>query len=186
MPYQGGVGYTWDWDGEGVLIKAVGAAKVGIGACLALAVEHAKANHPEYPPPGEDEGRFANRTQQTIDAIGIIDEPQVEWTTYGNFDKPHVWGSWGIHDGPAFQDPDIWSGRWEGMTPRFKRPEEGGEQTDLEEGIVSRALFLEFGTIRMAARPFIYPAWDFAKELLLALTAVAYRGMAGGVAGHRP
>lgn len=56
-----------------------------------------------------------------------------------------VWGHWGVRDRPRIDD-----------------------RTGLPEGVstVDVACFLEFGTVRMSARPWIYPVFDATKVLL--------------------
>lgn len=56
-----------------------------------------------------------------------------------------VWGHWGIRELPRIDDD---TGAVEAVST------------------VDVALFLEFGTVKMEARPWIYPAWDATKELL--------------------
>jgi hypothetical protein len=151
------------------MIKAAAASKIGIQQCMELGVEKARSGHHPYPPPSEPGETYARRTEQTIAATQILEDAEIKgW----DGDSPYVTGHWGIRDGPAFQDPDEWR-----EERGFKHPPTGGLQ---EVSIVDRALFLEFGTVRMAPRPFIYPAWDETKVLLPGLIAAAYRAMGGG------
>jgi hypothetical protein len=74
---------------------------------------------------------------------------------------PHVWGEWGVNDGDRFRDD--------------------GSIDDVS--IVDVAMFLEFGTVKMAARPWLYPVWDQTKYLLGPAIAAHYRELSarGGV-----
>jgi hypothetical protein len=165
---RGGPGWHMDWDGATVMAKAVAAAKTGIDECMALGVEHARSGH-QYPPPSEDWQTFANRTEQTIDATQILEKAELK----GEFGpRPYVTGRWGVRDEPAYQDPDEWR-----EVRGFKHP----ERDELQDvTIMDRAMFLEFGTRRMAPRPFLYPAWDETKHLLPGLIAAAYKALGGG------
>jgi len=166
---KGADGWELDWAGARVKIKAAAAAKIGIQTCMELAVEKARSNHPDYPPESEPFERYHRRTDQTIAATQILEDADIKDWVGSN---PYVTGRWGIRDAPAFQDPDEWR-----EVRGFTSPPTGGLQ---KVSIVDRALFLEFGTVRMAPRPFIYPAWDETKILLPGLIAAAYRAMGGG------
>jgi hypothetical protein len=129
----GDAGWTLEWDGASVMIKAAAASKIGIQKCLELGVELARSGHPDYPPPSEPYTTYARRTEQTIEATQVLEPAEIKgWVD----NRPYVTGRWGIRDGPAFQDPDEW-----------REPQ--------EVTIVDRAMFLEFGTHRMAPRPFL-------------------------------
>jgi hypothetical protein len=179
-----GKGWEMEWNGPAVLAKAIRAALMATEECLHIAVEHARSDHPPDPEgadpsmPGE---RFHSRTAQVIAATQILQHAVNEAHRYGTHGVPHVWGSWGIVDGPATQDPDRWR-----EDRGYKQPAAG----DLQDvSIKDRAMFLEFGTSwrgggeKMAPRPFIYPAWDYAKSQYLLLLLAAYASLGGGRAG---
>lgn len=78
---------TLIWKGDEVLAKVKGAAKLGIDETMAACVEHAKDNHPGYPPASEPYTRFANRTAHLVSSLQIIEDAQVDDDT--------IRGTWG-------------------------------------------------------------------------------------------
>lgn len=165
QPQRGSPGWELDWDGYEVFIKVVAAAKIGIDACLELCVADAKAFHPDFPPVSAPFTPFATHVdtepaEQTINAIDILSHAVVEpkgWFLPEN--PPHVWGAWGVRSEPRFHDD---TGELQGETTK-----------DI-------AMFLEFGTVKMEPRPFLYPSWDVNKRLLPALVRLAYEALLGG------
>ena len=196
--YERGADGYWemDWRGDEVIADVTAATIVAMDVVMEVGVDMAKANHQAYPPPslntGED--RFHDRTGQTVNAIKVLTPAH----NVGTDERPHVFGDWGIEDGPAYQDPDIWR-----ESRGFINPQVGEQQhfaSGDELSIVDRAMLMEFGApghyiparagraeraAPIAARPFIYPAWDASKRLLPAAIAAALRGESIGEALSR-
>ena len=186
---RGAYGYDWEWFGGAVLAKAIGASLAAINESMAIGVELAKAGHPDYPPVGNP--RFASREgEQLVDSIKILDRAESHgWAAFDAaiangtpalIARGNIWcsGEWGIEGREVTQDPDIWSGRWPGMKPRFKRPAVG----EVNATTLERAIWTEFGTGPhgpggiggQSPRPFLYPAWDISKALMPALVREAF------------
>lgn len=96
---------------------------------------------------------WINRTFQT--ELSVYVKPAiVEW----NGRYPHVWGEWGVEARPRFDEET---------------------QTAAKVNTKDVALFLEFGTAKMRAYPWLYPAWDALKGEVLPTIASFYRGAGG-------
>jgi hypothetical protein len=144
-----GDGWALKWNGADVTATVVEAARMGINDVSELAATLARTSH-----------EWDNETGQTEAAV---------YSKKAVFENdrgiPHVWGEWGVHDGPRLRD----------------------DGTVDDVSIVDVAMFLEFGTIYMHPRPWLYPVWDHTKHLLGPAIALHYRELSavGGVKYYR-
>lgn len=147
---RGGRGYAFDYNGRQIIAKMIEASRLAINDVTREAARLAREEH-----------MWDNRSGQTEAAVFQRDAVfETEWTTSHGVLGPHVWGEWGVEDRPRFSDYD----------------RERGTGTELEKvSTKDVALFLEFGTVNMAARPWLYPVWDQTKRLLPATVAFYYR-----------
>lgn len=90
----------------------------------------------------KDDHPWFNRSGQTEESV-------FQRKAHYNVARQQVWGSWGVRDLP--REPPREAGKGEYARPLTTK---------------DVALFLEFGTVNMAKRPWLYPVWDETKYLL--------------------
>lgn len=150
MPFEEvmeGDGWHVDWNGAGVFAAAMEAGRRAVDFCDEAAAETAREEH-----------LWENRTFQTEDSV--------YWRrAHVHLDPamPHVTGEWGVEDRPRFKAETDENGDM--LLDRSGKPVLSDTEADVSTKDV--ALFLEFGTVKMEARPWLYPAHDFWKEQLI-------------------
>lgn len=151
--FQTGRGkWELDWNGAPIMLKAVAAAKIATDEITRAMYETAKGDH-----------AWDNDTGQTEEALFWKEAEVVNPGWFLPDNPPRVRGSWGVEDKPRYK------------VDAYGR--QGGLDSVSTKDV---ALFLEFGTVRMAARPWLYPAWDAWKNEYLPAFAAAYAAMGGG------
>lgn len=98
---------------------------------------------------------WESETGQLEESIDILDRAQVE---LGKNGKPQVWGRWGVRDTPR-EKPD-------------------GKVDDVTNKDV--AMFLEFGTVKLSPRPWLYQAYDACKAAMPEFIAARYKQVEAG------
>lgn len=160
------------WKGDEVRAKVAAAAAVGIDATMDACVDHAKENHPAYPPASEPYERYANRTAAETGSIRILDN--ANGIAGAMIDGASVHGEWGatmnyslfLEIGTSVTGPTaterMEAGAYEG--PFDPTLEAGWPGVAGPEGPL------------MAPRPFLRPAADEEYPLLAARIGASYRG----------
>lgn len=144
------------WKGAEVRDKVKKAAEDAIDLTVGRCVEHAEANHPEYPPASAPGGRYANRTDGETASIAVF-EPAVE-------DGTRVRALWGANSrqslfleiGTSVAGPTA------------------DERAAIADGNMD-AIEAPVGPL-MAPRPFLRPAADEEYPLLAPRMGAFYRG----------
>jgi hypothetical protein len=172
--YLEGDGWSLDWNGGPLNAQMLEAARRAIDELNLEAVAIALA-HPMWD----------NRTGQTEEAVFFS---RAEWDA----GQQQMWGVWGVEDRPRLDDDDleVW---WSGGSSANAVSAEGnsGWSPDFNEGddrmLTTKdvALFLEFGTVKMLARPWLYPAFNATKTRLGAKVAEWYAILDRENAGNR-
>lgn len=149
----GGKGYHVDWNGFQCLATAAEAARRATNKVNNVMADEARATE-----------MWENDTGQTRAAV-FVKGAVIEAGQHGL----HVWGEWGIEDRPRFK---IVAGE---TVPAITYHD--GVYRPLTTKDV--ALFLEFGTVTMQPRPWLYPAWDANKYMYPIVVKEEYALVAG-------